>query len=257
MSPKDRRIPENQQSNPSGVNGRNMKRLIYLVTAIMIFTAVGASAVTVIVLQRLGFIAGNLSPSPSPTELPASPTNSVSPIVTETPSVSPSESVTPAIPVSTAIPTSTISATPILQSSLLNTDCQSATPGWRVENILKKVDESGSVGGEVLPILVDIGGYNRYIEAGQPLEAVCNLNGSFTELNLVYGVNSGNRYAFKDNKLVFRVDLDNKTVEAKEVIVGEKYTSNLNLQGVKNVKLRVECLKKYCPPLSIAQMSLK
>ncbi|QSJ19563.1 NPCBM/NEW2 domain-containing protein [Nostoc sp. UHCC 0702] len=122
---------------------------------------------------------------------------------------------------------------------------------------MKKVNKSASIGGEVLPVVVNIGGYYDNVEAGKPFEAVSNLNNSFTELRLVYGVDSSNRYAAPENKLIFRVELDNKPVETQEVVEGKKYTANLNLQGVKNVKLRVECVNKDCPLLSITEMSLR
>ena len=250
MSTKDKNNSQ-QHQNPTEGNRRNWKGFIYLTVGIMIFTAVGASAITVVVLQKLGLIAGNSStPSPSPTI--TSESSIPSPIATVSSTPSPTEVVTP---VATPSQSPTISSA--TQSSLINTDCQSATPGFEIENVLKKVNKSASIGGEVLPLVVNIGGYYDNVEAGKPFEAVCNLNNSFTELRLVYGVDSSNRYAVPENKLIFRVELDNKPVETQEVVEGKKYTVNLNLQGVKNVKLRAECVNKDCPSLSISEMSLR
>jgi hypothetical protein len=248
MNPQDRNTSKNQ--NVTGGSRRNWRGLISLIAASIIVAAIGGSALTVVVLQRLGLLANNNpSPSPAPTTTPESPTPTISPTATELPT-----------PIASPIATPSVTDSPLttLPSSLLNTDCQSSTPGFRVENVLKRAKDSGSIGGEVLPILVEMGGYYGRVESNQPLEAVCNLKNNFTELRLVYGVNSGNSNAFPENKLLFRVELDNKPVEIKEVIVGEKYTSNLKLPGVKNVKLRVECTNpnKYCPPLSISEMTL-
>ncbi|MDF2386840.1 hypothetical protein JMG10_35590 [Nostoc ellipsosporum NOK] len=252
MSTKDKNNPQ-QHPNTTEGNRRSWKGFIYLTVGLIIFTAVGASAITVVVLQKLGLIAGNSStPSPSPTITSESSIPSPSATVSSTPS--PVEVPTP---VATTSSTPTNSSGTILQSSLINTDCQSATPGFQIENVLRKVNKSASIGGEVLPVVVEIGGYYDNVQAGKPFEAVCSLNNSFTELKLVFGVDGSNRYAVPENKLIFRVELDNKPVETQEVVVGKKYTANLNLQGVKNVKLRAECVNKDCPLLSISEMSLR
>lgn len=251
MSLKDKSNLQQEQHSTGG-NKKNWKGLMYLILGTMIFTAVGASALTVVVLQKFGLIASNSStPSPSPTITAQSPISSPSAIASPTTS-----------PVEVATPVVTPSQSPTIssgtQSSLINTDCQSATPGLDIERVLRKVDKSASIGGEVLPLVVNIGSnYYEFIEGGQPFEAVCNVNNSFSELKLVYGVDSSNRYAIPDNKLIFKVELDNKPGEIQEVAVGKKYTANLSLQGVKNVKLRAECINKQCPSLSFTEMSLR
>jgi hypothetical protein len=95
MSPRD----QNSSQQPER-NKRKLKFYIYLITGIIIFTAVGASAITVVVLQKLGLITGNGLPSPSPT-IPSiavpSPTVTPSPIPSETPTptISPTPSPSP------------------------------------------------------------------------------------------------------------------------------------------------------------------
>ncbi|MFB2892164.1 hypothetical protein ACE1CI_04385 [Aerosakkonemataceae cyanobacterium BLCC-F50] len=147
-------------------------------------------------------------------------------------------------------------------SSLVNRDCQSATPGRNLDYILKKGDSSITLGREVLPLLAYLsydyslsGDY--FIPVGNPVEVVCNLKANFQSLKLVFGVHSGNSFAQPNNKILFGVYLDGNLAGTKEVIVGPKQEWTLNLQGVKNVALRAECISGKCPGLYFAEMSLR
>jgi hypothetical protein len=148
-------------------------------------------------------------------------------------------------------------------SSLVNRDCQSATPGRNLDYILKKGDSSITLGREVLPLLaylpydLSIISGDPFIPVGNPVEVVCNLKANFQSLKLVFGVNSANSNAQPNNKILFGVYLDGNLAGTKEVIVGSKQEWTLNLQGVKNVALRAECISGKCPALSFAEMSLR
>lgn len=149
----------------------------------------------------------------------------------------------------------------VSQSSLLDTECQTATAGASLDQILVKLKDSFSVtlGRETLPLFAYMQSYynSSYITLDKPVEFVCNLKSNYKELKLVFGVHGGNNYALPQNKLLFQVFLDNKPVARKEVAVGAKQELSLNLSGVKNVSLRAECNTQYCPALSFTEMSLK
>jgi hypothetical protein len=145
-----------------------------------------------------------------------------------------------------------------LASVLLQTDCQSATPGKNLNYILSKHDNvSVTLGREVIPLFAIVGNLNAEIDSRTPIEFVCNLKSSYKELKLVFGVHSGNSYALPNNKLMFTAFLDGKQAGTKQVVVGSKQEWILNLQGVKNVALRTECTVKTCPALYFTEMTLK
>jgi hypothetical protein len=195
-----------------------------------------------------------------------------------TPNSTPSTSQNTAVVDVASIPTPLATNTPVLypnstlpipqnitavlsfSKNLPETECQSATPGRSLEQILRKQDKfSLTLGREVLPLLVNIeDGYygNATIYRKLPIEFVCNVNSSYRQLKLVYGVHGANTLANPDNKLGFTVFLDNKPVETRQVVVGYKQEWILNLQGVKNVAFRTECSVESCPSLSFAEMSL-
>lgn len=193
------------------------------------------------------------NPTPSaPQNTTVSDTLSVpAPVVSENPILA----VTTAVP----IPTNNTTATSF-PKNLPETECQSATPGRNLDQILQKQDKfSLTLGREVLPLLVNVedGIYgNSRIYRKLPVEFVCNVNSSYRQLKLVYGVHGANSLANPDNKLAFTVFLDNKPVETRQVIVGSKQEWILNLQGVRNVAFRAECSVETCPSLSFAEMSL-
>ncbi len=170
------------------------------------------------------------------------------------------------LPLSTSSPSPVSSLDPspsnpvVLGSSsvLTKTECQSATPGKAIGNILRSSDNFPlTLGREVVPLLAYMGDGNERIYRSEPVEIVCNLQSSYTELILVYGVHGGNSYSLPENKLLFSVFLDSKPAGTKEVVVGSKEQWNLNLQGVTNVALRAECTTETCPSLSFTEMTLK
>jgi hypothetical protein len=152
------------------------------------------------------------------------------------------------------------SSTSGFSKNITETECQSATPGRDLERMLKKKDKfSLTLGREILPLFayIEDGNYgNSQIFRQTPLEFVCNVNSSYRQLKLVYGVHGANRLATPDNKLIFTIFLDGKPVEVRQVVAGSKQEWVLNLQGVKNVAFRTECAVENCPSLSFAEMSL-
>jgi hypothetical protein len=178
------------------------------------------------------------------------------PIVEPVTSLPSSTPISPPIEISTPSPSSQVVTSP--PSMLPKTECQSATPGKNLSDILQERNNfSLTLGRELVPLLAYIGDYNARIYREEPIEMVCNLQSSYSNLKLVYGVHGGNSQSLPENRLMFSVFLDKKAVGAKEVVVGSKYQWDLNLQGVKNVSLRVECASKVCPSLSFTEMTLK
>ncbi|MDV2996291.1 MAG: hypothetical protein N4J56_005945 [Chroococcidiopsis sp. SAG 2025] len=160
-------------------------------------------------------------------------------------------------PVSIPEPPPSSPAAPGSSPVLAQTQCQSATPGKTLDDILGGIDNFPlTLGREVVPLLVVMGN-NGAIYRSEPVEIVCNLQSSYTELQLVYGVHSGNSYSLPKNKLLFSVFLDSKPAGTKEIVVGSKQKWNLNLQSVTNVRLRAECTTAICPALSFTEMTLK
>jgi hypothetical protein len=154
------------------------------------------------------------------------------------------------------------------QSSLTNKECISATPGLSIEDILvKPFNVSFVVAKEVFPVTSLISSGTERAEdtwntlailsGNQPVELACNLRYSYKELKLVFGVNTANPYATKDNKITFKVYLDGDSKGEKEVVVGRKREWKLNLEGVKNISFKVQCKKDKCPALAFSEMSLK
>ena len=144
------------------------------------------------------------------------------------------------------------------QSPLFDKNCQSNTPGKSLDDILKKPsNQSVPLGRELLPLIAYMKSSGAVIYKSEPVEFVCDVNSSFQELKLVFGVHGGNDYALPGNKLLFGVYLNGNLAGTKAVVVGSKQEWNLNLQGVKNVSLRSECTSNTCPALSFAEMSLK
>lgn len=176
---------------------------------------------------------------------------------------SPTASVSNPSTTASSQPNSNPSSSPELslnnQSPLFESNCESATPGRSLNEILiTPSNASVPLGREVLPLLAYMTGtYNAVINKSRPIEFVCNLNSSFKELKLVFGVHGGNDWARPENKLLFGVYLDGNLAGTKEVIVGSKQELALNLQGVKNVSLRAECKSDNCPALCFTEMSLK
>jgi hypothetical protein len=149
-----------------------------------------------------------------------------------------------------------------LLKNITETECQSATPGRNLDRILqiqKQEKFSLTLGREVLPLLASVedGNYgNNQIYRKTPIEFVCNLNSSYKQLKLVYGVHGANQLATPDNKIIFTMFLDGKPAGVRQVVAGSKQELILNLQGVKNVAFRAECAVENCPSLSFAEMSL-
>jgi hypothetical protein len=172
------------------------------------------------------------------------------------PSVTPSPS--PALS-----PEASTSTSPIinnLPTTLLQTDCQSATPGVSLDQLLRKVDNFPlTLGREVVPLLAYIGDWNASISRSQPLEFVCNLQSGYKQLKLVYGIHGGNRYALPNKKIIYSVFLDGKlaSTQPKLIIVGSKQSWNLNVENVKNIAFRAECATEICPSLSFTEMTLQ
>lgn len=173
-------------------------------------------------------------------------------------------SLPPSTPAPSPSPNSSFEPSPtsseVLGSSsvLTQTECQSATPGEAINSILRSVDNfSLTLGREVVPLLAYMGDYSGRISRSKPIEIVCNLQSSYSELKLVYGVHGGNFYSLPNNKLLFTVFLNSKPAGTKPVVVGPKQQWNLNVQGVTNVSLRAECTTETCPSLSFTEMTLK
>jgi hypothetical protein len=161
-------------------------------------------------------------------------------------------------PVGSPEPSPSGSVVPGSSSVLTQTECQSATPGKAIGDILRSSDNFPlTLGREVVPLLAFMGDYYGRIYRSEPVEIVCNLKSSYAELRLVYGVHGGNSYSLPQNKLLFSVFLNSKPAGTKEVVVGPKQQWNLNLQGVTNVSLRAECTTQTCPSLSFTEMTLK
>ncbi|MUG98750.1 hypothetical protein F7734_43245 [Scytonema sp. UIC 10036] len=174
------------------------------------------------------------------------------------PSATTSPTETTASTETTSTPTSSSNLLQSYQSPLFNTDCQSATPGKSLNSVLRKIDNvSLTLGREVLPQVAYMGDVLAQLTGNEPLEFVCNLKSSYKELKLVFGIHSGNQYAFPNRKLLFQVFLDGKSAGTREVVVGTKQEWTLNLQGIKNVSLRGECTTNVCPALGFTEMSLK
>jgi hypothetical protein len=273
MSPKDSRNSPNHPQKSEGGNENKQRKnpivFISLITGLIIATAIGASVITAVILKQGNLIGGNNTASPTPT-VAETPTASPTPTVAETPTASPTPIVaeTP-----TASPTPIVTESPTASPSspsaiLLKQNCQTATPGISLYSdsfslgILTKTSGiSITLGREVLPLLAymstDSNG-DAIIRASKPAEFVCNLQSSFKELKLVFGVHSGNGAARPENKLLLEVFLDGKPAGTREVVVGSKQEWTLNIQGVKNVSLRAECtIDKFCPALSFTEMSLR
>jgi hypothetical protein len=118
------------------------------------------------------------------------------------PSVAPSPSPTLSPEVSVSI-SPTINGLP---TTLLQTDCQSATPGVSLDGLLRKVDNFPlTLGREVVPLLAYVGDWNASISRSQPLEFVCNLQSGYKQLKLVYGIHGGNKYALPNKKIMYSV----------------------------------------------------
>ncbi len=172
------------------------------------------------------------------------------------PSIAPSPS--PALS-----PEASASISPVannLPTTILQTDCQSATPGVNLDGLLRKVDNFPlTLGREVLPLLAYIGDWNASISRSQPLEFVCNLQSGYKQLKLVYGIHGGNRFALPNKKIIYSVFLDGKLAgtQPKLIVVGSKQTWNLNVENVKNIAFRVECATEVCPSLSFTEMALQ
>jgi hypothetical protein len=172
------------------------------------------------------------------------------------PSVAPSPSPTLSPEVSVSI-SPTINGLP---TTLLQTDCQSATPGVSLDGLLRKVDNFPlTLGREVVPLLAYVGDWNASISRSQPLEFVCNLQSGYKQLKLVYGIHGGNKYALPNKKIMYSMFLDGKlaSVQPKSVMVGAKQIWNLNIENVKNIAFRVECMTEICPSLSFTEMTLQ
>lgn len=244
MNPRDK----NSSQQPEG-NKRNLKGYIYLIVGIVILTAMGTSAITIVVLKRLGLISGLPIPSPSPT------VSSISP------SPSPSPTVSPTLPIPSTSPTvSSISRSPSPSPQVLYTatQCLSDTPGISLNQILHSPNNSTiTIGKEFVSEIANISNYYGYQEiTSQPLEFICSLNSSYKQLRLVFGVNDVNPLSQPSNKIQFEILLDNKSAATQQVTVGPKQTLDLDVQGIKTVALRVACTST-CPPLSFTEMELK
>jgi hypothetical protein len=147
-----------------------------------------------------------------------------------------------------------------LPTTILQTECQSATPAVNLDGLLRKVDNfSLTLGREVVPLLAYIGDYNASISRSQPLEFVCNLQSGYKQLKLVYGVHGGNRLALPNKKIIFSVFLDGKLAgtQPKSIVVGSKQAWTLNVQNIKNIAFRAECMTEICPSLSFTEMTLQ
>jgi hypothetical protein len=95
------------------------------------------------------------------------------------------------------------------------------------------------------------------ISGDKPVELACQLRYNYKELKLVFGVNSANPYARKDNKLLLKVYRDGKSAGEKEVVVGRKREWKIDLDDVKNVSLQVKCKSEKCPAIAFSEMLLK
>jgi hypothetical protein len=179
----------------------------------------------------------------------------------------PLPSITPS-PSSSLSPEASASTSPTtnnLPTTLLQTDCQSATPGVSLDRLLRKVDNfSLTLGREVVPLLASIGlasigDLSASISRSQPLEFVCNLQSGYKQLKLVYGIHGGNRYALPNKKIIYSVFLDGKlaSTQPKLIVVGSKQAWNLNVENVKNIAFRAECATEICPSLSFTEMTLR
>ncbi len=154
------------------------------------------------------------------------------------------------------------------QSSLTKKQCISATPGLSIDDILvKPYNVSFVVAKEVFPVASLISSGTEQAEeswntlailsGNQPVELACNLRYNYKELKLVFGVNTANPYATKDNKITLKVYLDGNSKGEKEIVVGRKREWKISLEGVKNISFKVQCKKDKCPALAFSEMSLK
>lgn len=174
---------------------------------------------------------------------------------------SPTPSLSPSPNPASSIPLPSSAGTVGTATTLLQTECQSATAGSDLNGFLGKADNfQVTLGREVLPLLVFM--QDWYYKGGKiyrvrPIEFVCNLKSSYKELRLVFGVHGGNELASPSNKLTFSVFVDNKPAGTRQVVVGSKQELSVNLQGVNNVALRAECTVETCPSLSFTEMALK
>ncbi len=257
MSPRDKNSSEQQHQSTTKGNRMSLKNRIYLTAGIMIFTAIGASAVTVLVLERLGLIGGKSSTqSPSPTVISESP-------IPTTPSTPTNPSPSPNIPEPSISPTPIITNSPEASATSSSvvlytaTKCISTTPGWNIDQMLHGSNNSTiSIGKEIVSEIANISGSYNLLSQSQPLEFVCGLNSSYKELKLVFGIADGHSYAQPNNKIDLQVFLDKKPADTRQVTVGAKQTLVVKVQGINNLGLRVSCTST-CPPLSFLDMGLK
>ena len=256
MSPKDKNSSEQQHQSSTKGNRMSLKNRIYLIAGIMIFTAIGASVVTVLALVRLGLIGGkSLTQSPSPSIISESP-------IPTTPSTLSNPEPSPTIPEPVISPTPIITNSPEASAAssgvlYIATKCLSTTSGIdNINSMLRSPNSSQiSIGKEIVSEIANISYYNQ-VSQSQPLEFVCGLNSSYKELKLVFGIDDANRYAQPSNKIELQVFLDKKPAEARQVTVGAKQTLVVKVEGIKNLGLRVSCTST-CPPLSFVDMGLK
>lgn len=269
MSTKDSKNSPNPQK-PEGGNDNKPKKnpmvFISLITGLVITTAIGASAITAVILKQYNLIGGSnstasptptvaetLSPSPTAT-VAETPTVSPAPIIAETPTVSPTAIIT-------ETPTPPPSGTAV---SLLDTECLSSTAG--VEKSLVKPREplNIAIGGEVLPeiayLFSEDGKPYSYISTRKPAGVSCALNSKFQQLNLVVGINGKHDYARQGDKILFEVSLDNKLVATKTLKTAAKLVLNINVQNARSVGIKATCgVETYndCPYVAFADMSLR
>lgn len=265
MSLKESDNLSNHNQNPQRGNKKNVKAIISLVAGIMIITAISSSALTVIVLQRLGIIVlNNPTLSPSPTALPT-PTASPSPTALPTPTASPSATALPtptesASPTASPSPTTSPSPTssPDSASSIFTTQCLSATPGY--ESVLVKNSEPPNIviAGEVLPEL----GYfysGKYdsLPVVAEAEVSCILESKFQQLNLVVGMDSRDPQAVDNRSITVEMRVNGELKQTNTVTLGSKQRMSINLQNVRSLGIKAKCSYYRCPRLSILETSLK
>ncbi len=269
MSPKDSRNSPNHSQKSEGGNDNKQKKnpmvFISLIAGLIIATAIGASAITAVILKQYNLIGGNSTASPTPT-VAETLSPSTTPTVAETPSPSPTPIVA-VIPTTSATPTVTETLTPFPSGtavSLLDTECLSSTAGVEKSLVKQREPQNIAIGGEVLPELAYLSSQDgkpySYIPTTKPAGVSCALNSKFRQLNLVVGINGKHDYARQGDKILFEVSLDNKLVATKTLKTAAKEVLNINVQNARSVGIKASCgVETYsdCPYVALVDMSLR